>query len=126
MANVGGACEGRRARALPLQPRSDRNSSQSGRPSEQQGRTRWLANAEADHGGAILRRRAVAHRARRRSCGHEGSRRSADRDAGEGARPGKDGPRAGVAGHAPQTELAESEAVSDDRTRPPPAHSRRP
>jgi hypothetical protein len=41
----------------------------------------------------------------------------------EGARPGKDVVRAGGAGHAPQTEPAESEAVSGDRPRPPPAHS---
>jgi hypothetical protein len=45
----------------------------------------------------------------------------ADRDGSDGARPGKDCPRAGGAGHAPQTELAESEAVSGDRTRPPQA-----
>src|SRR3954462_2447365 len=45
----------------------------------------------------------------------------ADRVAGGGGRPGKDGVRVGGAGHAPQTELAESEAVSGDRTRPPPA-----
>jgi hypothetical protein len=57
-------------------------------------------------------------RARRRSCGREGSHARGPR-ADAGARPGKDGARAGGAGHAPQTELAESEAVSGDRTRPP-------
>jgi hypothetical protein len=44
----------------------------------------------------------------------------------EGARPGKDVVRAGGAGHAPQTEPAESEAVSGDRTRPPRPTARRP
>jgi hypothetical protein len=48
-----------------------------------------------------------------------------DRVAGVGVRPGKDGPRAGGAGHAPQMEPAESEAVSGDRTRPPQANGPR-
>ena len=39
-----------------------------------------------------------------------------------GAQRGIDDPRAGGAGHAPQTEPAESEAVSGDRTRPPQAN----
>ena len=38
------------------------NTSRRGRQSSTLRRTRWLANAEADHGGAILRRRASAHR----------------------------------------------------------------
>src|SRR3954470_23406028 len=82
-------------------------------------RTRWLANAEADHGGAILRRRAEAPEpsagaAAAKAVDARGPRRH------DGARPGKDDARAGGAGHAPQTEPAESEAVSGDRTRPPP------
>ena len=83
---------------------------------------RRLANAEAGHGRHDAPAQSTGGRARRRSCGCEGVS-PADRGARVGARPGKDGVRAGGAGHAPQTEPAESEAVSGDRTRPPPAHS---
>src|SRR3954470_3785813 len=84
-------------------------------------RTRWLANAEADHGRAILRRRAEAPEpsagaAAAKAVDAHGPRRH------QGARPGKDDARAGGAGPAPQTEPAESEAVSGDRTRPPPTN----
>src|SRR4051812_22581868 len=87
-------------------------------------RTRWLANAEADHGGAILRRRAEAPEpsagaAAAKAVDARGPRRH------DGAQPGKDDARAGGAGHAPQTEPAESEAVSGDRTRPPQANGLR-
>src|SRR3954468_1121494 len=90
------------------------------RVSRTYGRTRWLANAEADHGGAIRGRRAWAYRratgaAAAKAVDAHGSQHS------DGTRPGKDDPRAGGAGHAPQTEPAESEAVSGDRTRPPQA-----
>src|SRR3954447_14277608 len=90
------------------------------RVSRTHGRTRWLANAEADHGGAIRGRRAWAYRrttgaAAAKAVDAHGSQHS------DGTRPGKDDPRAGGAGHAPQTEPAESEAVSGDRTRPPQA-----
>ena len=82
-------------------------------------RTRWLADAEADHSGGVTRAESGAHGP---GAGPVASKAVtlADRAAGSGARPGKDGVRAGGAGHAPQTELAESEAVSGDRTRPPP------
>jgi hypothetical protein len=81
-------------------------------------RTRWLAKAEVDHGGHDA---AAESGAREPGAGAAVAKAvaPADRDANDGARPGKDGPRAGGAGHAPQTELAESEAVSGDRTRPP-------
>ena len=58
--------------------------------------------------------------AHHRSCGREGVDAHGPQH-GDGTRPGKDDPRAGGAGHAPQTEPAESEAVSGDRTRPPQA-----
>src|SRR3954470_614417 len=94
------------------------------RVSRTYGRTRWLANAEADHGGAIRGRRAWAYRratgaAAAKAVDAHGSQHS------DGTRPGKDDPRAGGAGHAPQTEPAESEAVSGDRTRPPQANGPR-
>ena len=77
-------------------------------PSEEPPAHRWLTNAETDHGGAIPRRRA-RRTARRRNCGREGSRRPRTAMRRVGARPGKDGPRAGGGGHAPQTQPAESE-----------------
>jgi pimeloyl-ACP methyl ester carboxylesterase len=85
-------------------------------------RTRWLANAEADHGGHDT---AAEGGAREPGAGAAAAKpvTLADRDVDERARSGEDGVRAGGAGHAPQTELAESEAVSGDRTRPPPPHS---
>jgi hypothetical protein len=83
-------------------------------------RTRWLADAEADHSGGVTRAEGGAYGP---GAGAVAAKAVtlADRDVDGGARPGKDGVRAGGAGHAPQTELAESEAVSGDRTRPPPA-----
>ena len=83
-------------------------------------RTRWLADAEADHGRADTSAESTGARARRRSCGREGVDAGGPRR-GQGARPSKNCVRAGGAGHGPQTEPAESEAVSADRTRPPPA-----
>jgi hypothetical protein len=79
-------------------------------------RTRWLADAEAEHSGGVTRAEGGAYRP---GAGAVAAKAVtlADRDAGDGARPGRDGVRAGGAGHAPQTELAESEAVSGDRTR---------
>jgi hypothetical protein len=81
-------------------------------------RTRWLAEAEAEHGGHDA---AAESGAREPGAGAAAAKAVAlaDRDGSDGARPGKDGVRAGGAGHAPQTEPAESEAVSGDRTRPP-------
>ena len=88
-------------------------------------RTRWLAEAEADHSGGVTRAEGGAHGP---GAGAVAAKAVAlaDRDVDGEARRGKDGVRAGGAGHAPQTELAESEAVSGDRTRPPPATARRP
>jgi hypothetical protein len=85
-------------------------------------RTRWRAKAEAQHGGNDA---AAESGACEPGAGAAAAKAvaPADRDVDDGARPSKDGDRAGGAGHAPQTELAESEAVSGDRTRPPPAHS---
>ena len=84
-------------------------------------RTRWLAKAEADHGGHDA---AAESDAREPGAGAAAARAvtPADRNVDEPAWPGKDCVRAGGAGHAPQTEPAESEAVSGDRTRPPMAH----
>jgi hypothetical protein len=83
-------------------------------------RTRWPADAEADHSGGVTRAEGGAHGP---GAGAAVAKAVAlaDRDTGDGARSGKDDARAGGAGHAPQTEPAESEAVSGDRTRPPPA-----
>ena len=83
-------------------------------------RTRWLADAEADHSGGVTRAESGAQGP---GAGAVAAKAVtlADRDVDDGARPGKDDALAGGAGHAPQTELAESEAVSGDRTRPPPA-----
>jgi hypothetical protein len=69
---------------------------------------RWLANAEADHGGAILRRRAVAHQfgagaAAAKGVDACGSRRGRGSPAGQGRCSG------GWRRTRPQTELAESE-----------------
>ena len=72
-------------------------------------------------GGRPRRRDAPAEStgvpAHHRSCGREGVNAHEPRH-GDGTRPGKDDARAGGAGHAPQTEPAEPEAVSGDRTRP--------
>jgi hypothetical protein len=117
------------ARRAGPQPLSRGNSSPapaelvaSGEASEKPTRTRWLANAEADHGGHDT---AAEGGAREPGAGAAAAKAVtlADRDVDERARSGEDGVRAGGAGHAPQTELAESEAVSGDRTRPPLAHS---
>src|SRR3954454_660836 len=57
-------CDLRTQRSLPLSPGSNSpapNRTPGGLLSRRRGRTRWLANAEADHGRAILRRRASAH-----------------------------------------------------------------
>ena len=59
---------------------------------------RWLAKAEANHGGAILRRRAQAHRlGAGAAAANEVDARGPLRAAG--ARPGKDAARAGGGGH---------------------------
>ena len=69
---------------------------------------RWLANAEADHGRAILRRRAAAHRlgagaAAAKAVDARGPRRGRWRPAGQGRCSG------GWRRTRPQTEPAESE-----------------
>jgi hypothetical protein len=98
-------------------------------------RSSWSGEASRDRGAPVgsprRRQTTVATTLRRRAARMSPAqqlrsrRESRPRTAPqhERARPGKDGPRAGGAGHAPQTELAESEAVSGDRTRPPLAHS---
>jgi hypothetical protein len=75
---------------------------------EKRGRNRWLANAEPDQGGAILRRRAVAHQlgagaAVAEGVDARGPRRGRLRPAGQGRCSG------GWRRTRPQTELAESE-----------------
>ena len=93
----------------------------SGEAFENPKRTRWLANAEADHSGGVTAAEGGAHGP---GAGAAVAKAVAfaDGTADGGARPGKNCVRAGGAGHAPQTELAESEAVSGDRTRPPQVH----
>src|SRR6478672_11884753 len=88
-------------------------------------RNRWLAKGEADHGAHDA---AAESDPREPGAGAAAARAvtPADRNVDEPAWPGKDCVRAGGAGHAPQTEPAESEAVSGDRTRPPMAHGPRP
>ena len=81
-------------------------------------RTRWLADVEADHGGGVTRVGSGAHEPGAGAAAAKAVT-PADRDMDERARPGEDGVRAGGAGRTHQTELAESEAVSGDRTRPP-------
>ena len=78
-------------------------------------RTRWLADAEADHSGGVTPAESGAQEP---GAGAVVAKAVtlADRDVDGGARPGKNGVRAGGAGHAPQTELAESEVVSGGRT----------
>jgi hypothetical protein len=76
--------------------------------SRRRGRTRWLADAEADHGGAILRRRAAAHRlgagaAAAKAVDAHGPRRGRACPAGQRRHSG------GWRRTRPQTELAESE-----------------
>ena len=82
-------------------------------------RTRWLAEAEVDHGGHDTSRGERGARARRRSFGREGSRRA--RIATQTNEPGRAKTVFGrvARGHGGQTKTAESEAVSGDRTRPP-------
>ena len=80
---------------------------------------RWLASAEADHGGAILRRRAPAHRLAAQELRSRRSRRCADRDASASARRGKDGPRAGGGGHVLRRSLRSLRSVI--RRQDPPA-----
>ena len=95
------------------------------RPRSRQ-RTRWLADAEADHGGADT----PAESSWRTEPGAGAAvakgvdaRRTASRAVAPNAAKTVFGRVA--AGHAPQTELAESEAVSADRTRPPPTAGHR-
>ena len=94
-----------------------------GGPAERHQRTRWLANAEADHGGAMPRRRAAARTTRRRSCGREGVDARGPRR-GDGARPSKDGPRAGGGGHVLRRSLRSLRSVI--RRQDPPATGCRP
>ena len=88
-------------------------------------RTRWLANAEADHGRAGASAESKAARARRRSCDREGSHARGPRRA-RWDPAGRRRCSGGWRGTRCQTELAESEAVSGDRTRPPQAKAFRP
>jgi hypothetical protein len=92
MANVGRACGGWWARALPLQRRSDRNSQPVGTAVRAAGAHRWLANAEADHSGGVALAEGGTHRL---GAGAVAAKTVtlADRDVDEGARRGKDGVR---------------------------------
>jgi hypothetical protein len=112
------------ARRAGPQPLSRGNSSPapaelvaSGEASEKPTRTRWLANAEADHGGHDT---AAEGGAREPGAGAAAAKAVtlADRDAGNGARPGKDGPRAGGGGHALRRSLR---SLSRVRRQDPPA-----
>ena len=80
---------------------------------------RWLANAEADRGGAIRPRRAPAHQLGAGAAA-AGESTLADRDAGAGARPGKDGDRAGGGGHVLRRSLRSLRSVIRRQDRPPP------
>jgi hypothetical protein len=76
----------------------------SGEASEKPTRTRWLANAEADHGGHDT---AAEGGAREPGAGAAAAKAVAlaDRGTDERARPGKDGVRAGGAGHGVRRSL---------------------